>query len=181
MNLTNPQKRFNTIKESFENKIDQAINQHKGWARTAPKGYEIATIGRSGKKFTGNRDSVQISFDLNDKNINGFISHTHPTKGQPTPLGCLPSAEDLESCIQFMTGATSQDKDHNHGNQIINDPSNIEGSIIWHGNYYCAFIPTEKVNLNTVPQYLNRLKEGDYTKALQLLTNMGFIVKTGSV
>lgn len=164
------------LEESFDD-LKSELQKSRQLTRTAPKSYEIAYAGK--KKQTGSRDRVNINIDLKNDDIR-FITHTHPVgEGQGSLIGAMPSQEDLISIISLVMGS-GQDKINKLTNTLINDPSDIEGSIIWNGSWYTVTIPTRKVNLSMVPTYENLLKHGKLEQAIQTLQRMGFHFEYGS-
>lgn len=166
------------LDELHNHGIEQALGRSWQKARSAPRTHEIAYTDN--QRFTGSRDRVMINLDLNDPKASGFVTHTHPVgQGVSTPAGALPSGQDLQACVGF---AMRSGKDHVHKltNTFINDPSDIEGMIIWHGPHYTVTIPTEKVNLAMVGRYEQVAKTGDLESAIRLLHQMGFYVEFGT-
>jgi len=146
------------------------INLDRIASRVAKSSVEKAGWSKNGREFTGNRTSVSVS--KND--FSGIQWHTHPVAGVPTPIGALPSIEDLQSAVYFMI-RTGHDRFNPKGQTVINDPSgDVEMFAIIHGPYVFEYIPGPEVDLSYISKYTGAIEEGDWKKALNVLKDMGF-------
>ena len=159
-----------------ELRSSNTVRQSRAATRNAPLGREMAVV--DGKKQVGHKDRIDISVDLKQGKV-GYVTHTHPVEGGPgTVLGAFPSGQDLMSSLNFAM-RSGHDSISTLTNVFINDPSDVEGMIIWHGPWYTVSIPTNKVNLSSIPRYEESLKSGDFEDSVRLLRRMGFRFEYG--
>lgn len=132
-----------------------------------PSTRELGWLGHvkgNANPTTGKRDSVQIKFDPNDAQIqNSYMTHTHPSDN-PSPLGALPSEQDLESVLNSCI---------DHG---------IQGGVIFCGPYYTVYAPTTKAkNRTNYRRYLEAVSRNDIEDAFVELKRCGWDVETGKM
>lgn len=165
---------LNEVKSSTD--LQQAIGQSRKHTRMAPKSREMAVVG--GQKQMGHKDRININVDLAKDDID-FVTHTHPIEGGPgTVLGAMPSSQDIMSMLNLAM-RSGQDTINTLTNIFINDPSDIEGMIIWHGPWYTVTIPGDKVNLSMLRRYEETVKRGEFDDAVSLIERMGFHFQYG--
>jgi hypothetical protein len=131
----------------------------------------VSKVGGGVEQFSGQKEKVDIRLKGQEQ-YEGFIHHTHPVKGQATPLGSLPSTQDLQTAVQVATGP--------HGIAQAVGEGGIKGIVIWHGQYYTAVVPTDKMKNLSVQNYDKALQVGDFEGAIAALQHMGFIVDHGT-
>jgi len=136
-------------------------SSERGWVSKAGGGVE---------QFSGQRDKVQIKLKGQEQ-YEGLIHHTHPVQGQATPLGALPSTQDLQTAVKVATGA--------HGIAQAAGEGGIKGIVVWHGPYYTAVVPTDRMRNLNIQNYDRALQSGDFEGAIKALQQMGFIVDFG--
>lgn len=148
----------------YENK--KAAKKYAYIVRSAPSNKEIGFIGHTpNKKFTGDKESVQIEFDPSDPDIkDNYVYHTHPVGPEgPNPIRALPSEQDLISAVENA----------HHG---------LVGLVIYNGNYYTVIVPTTRVKGKmNVRNYIKALNRGDIEDALKALERLGFDIETGEL
>lgn len=141
-------------------KLDKDLVRNSYIAKSAPSSHEIGWLGH--KRFSGDKESVQVKFDPNDEKIkDSFIYHTHPNDN-PSPLTAMPSEQDLISAVMNIE----------HG---------LRGIVIFSGEYYTIVVPTEKVKSSHFKQYMNAIEDGDIEDAIKKLEHDGFDVETGKL
>lgn len=155
MNLTSRQRRLIN-----EINLDPGLRRAANMARTAPTDRELGWVG--GKKFRGNKDSVNIEYTPGDDKVVGqFAYHTHPVpQGQDNVIFSFPSVQDLESAAQMSV----------HG---------IRGITIFAGSYYTAIAPVDISKTRNYNRYVSAMKRGDIEDAIAAIKWCGFDIETG--